>query len=203
MEYIDTYFGYLHVYTDGSKIDEKVSSAFSIPEFNVNKNYRISDNLTIFTAELNAILLALNWINDVMPNNCMILSDSLSVLQAIDNKSSGTRPAMLLELLCTLRQLKSLNINIVFIWIPSHVGLKGNEIVDKLAKNAIKHEHIDLNIPFENKEVHPIITKYIVDKWQCHWETQEKGSFYKKLSPNVSTKIKFSNNNRKKWQLPD
>jgi ribonuclease HI len=198
MEYIDTDYGYLPIYTDRSKMEEKVTSAFYIPEFDVKRNYRLTDNLTIFTAELNAIIQALNWINDVLPNNCVILSDSLSVLQAIDNKSSGIRPAMLLDLLCMLRQIKALNVNVTFMWIPSHVGIKGNEIVAQLAKDAIKHQTIDLKIPFENKEVKPIITKYILDKWQCYWETQDKGAFYKKLIPNVSNKVKFKNNNRSK-----
>ena len=68
MECINQYVQELHVYTDGSKqLDNTVSSALYIPKFNIKISKRIPNNCSIYTAELSAIYLALNWIREVRP----------------------------------------------------------------------------------------------------------------------------------------
>ena len=60
---IDSYKGSVHIFTDASKtIDNKTSAAFWIPEFNIEHSVRLTDNITIFAAELCAIKLALQWV---------------------------------------------------------------------------------------------------------------------------------------------
>ena len=54
----------LHLYTDASKTpDGRTSAVFCIPEFDFKCGVRLTDNITIFTAELTAIKLALLWIS--------------------------------------------------------------------------------------------------------------------------------------------
>ena len=61
------------IYTDASKtLDGKTSAAFCIPEFDFKCCVRLTNNITIFTAELAAIKLALLWIlenkdSDMLP----------------------------------------------------------------------------------------------------------------------------------------
>ena len=53
----------LHIYTDASKtLDGKTSAAFCIPEFDFKCGVILKNSITIFTAELAAIKLALLWI---------------------------------------------------------------------------------------------------------------------------------------------
>ena len=44
-----------------------------------------------------------------------------------------------------------MKIFITFMWIPAHRGIKGNEIVDASAKQALKHEQI-MEIAFSKME---------------------------------------------------
>ena len=87
---------------------------------------------------------------------------------------------------------------LTLVWIPSHVGIKGNEIADRAALEATRNESVDLEINLELKEINEKITKYIMDKWQTLWNSSIHGSFYRRIEPHVSQKIKFTHQNRSK-----
>ena len=53
---------------------------------------------------------------------------------------------------------------IVLCWIPSHIGIQGNETVDKQAKTSLSLEPTSFKIPFSNFK--PSINKYILKEWQ-------------------------------------
>ena len=63
-------------------------------------------------------------------------------------------------------ELAELN-NIVFCWLPSHVGIKGNEKADIAAKSALSLNISDLKIPFTGFK--PSINTFVHNKWQMSW----------------------------------
>ena len=66
---------YLNIFTDGSKqSNNNTASAVYIPYFNVQISKRIPDLCSVYTAELIALLLALNWIRDVKPSYSAIFT---------------------------------------------------------------------------------------------------------------------------------
>ena len=65
--------------------------------------------------------------------------------------------------------------DITFVWIPSHIGIKGNEIVDGLANAAIKNKAIDLDVPLKLPETFKLVEKYIPDRWQSSWDVCSTG----------------------------
>ena len=81
---LNQYTDYDRIYTDGSKDENSVSSA-SVP-FNPmipEQSQIISSKATIFTAEANAIDMAINDI-EKSDNNCfIIITDSLSCIMAL------------------------------------------------------------------------------------------------------------------------
>ena len=50
--------------------------------------------------------------------------------------------------------------------IPSHLGIKGNEMADKAAQRAISNQFVNLEVKLELKEIYKMITKYVMKKWQ-------------------------------------
>ena len=59
------------------------------------------------------------------------------------------------------------NKEIVLCWIPSHIGIQGNEMVDKQAKTSLSLIPTSFTISFSNFK--PSINKYILDQWQTSW----------------------------------
>ncbi len=62
-----------------------------------------------------------------------------------------------------------------FLWVPARVGVEGNEIVDILAKNSIKHEIVDIQIPLCRAEVKAIIKEQSLKMWQEYWDIADTG----------------------------
>src|SRR5215469_12866884 len=93
---------------------------------------------SILSAEIHAILLALRLIANSKNTKFMIFSDSLSSLQAISG-NQGRIKRDVLDVSEKLHRLSLSGKSVEFCWIPSHVGIRGNETVDVLAKRAINH----------------------------------------------------------------
>ena len=75
------------MYTDGSKEDSKVGCA--VISGNHSNMQGIPDDSSIFTAEVKAVDLVLDFIRTCDTNNkFIVLSDSLSVLKALSHTSS-------------------------------------------------------------------------------------------------------------------
>jgi ribonuclease HI len=68
-------------------------------------------------------------------SKCMICSDSLSFLLAIE--SCKTQNPFILKIVQIYKGLVAIGKHIIFTWIPSHIGIHGNTVVDKEAKNAL------------------------------------------------------------------
>ena len=78
----------------------------------------------------------------------MILSDSLSSLQAVFNlKCDHPSLVHILELYINLTRDGK---QIVFIWVPGHVGIRRNAAADSAAKDAIVGDISVEHIPFSD-----------------------------------------------------
>ena len=93
----------------------------------------------------------------------LILSDSLSSLTAIFNlKFDHPILGQILELYMNLSKDGR---DIVFIWVPGHVGIRGNSAVDSAAHDGDVSVEF---IPFSDLESHA--SKYILQLWPSGWD---------------------------------
>ena len=97
-------------------------------------------------------------------NKFIILSDSLSVLKTMNH--TGSKNPQIQKIIEKCRELLAFK-EIVLCWIPCHIGIQGNGMVDKQAKTSLSLEPTSFKIPFSNFK--PSINKYILDQWQTSW----------------------------------
>ena len=79
-------------------------------------------------------------------------------------------------------------------WIPSHIGIQGNEMVDKQAKTSLSLEPTSFKIPFSNFK--PSINKYILDQWQTSWNNSI-GNKLREIKPTIGEHQSVVRNLRK------
>lgn len=183
----NSYNNYLRIYTDGSKSKQEcVGVGIHIPEFKINMSKRLSDQLSVYTAEIVAVIIALQWVEEVRPDRVVICTDSLSVIKSIQSMESA-REDLLLELNHSLLRLHRGGIDVQFCWVPAHEGVKGNESADKLAKDALQKE-ITVPIPLGKGEGKAVIREKGMRIWQKWWEEDTKGRGYYKVQKCVSIK---------------
>ena len=167
----DKYPNHVKIYTDGSRKNNKTGCGVRSEMSQVT--CRLPDYSSIFTAEMHSIKIAIEQAKSKNANY-LILTDSLSVLQAMKGQDP-TKHHILADIFQILENNKG---NIVLEWIPSHVGIKGNEKADQLA-NLGTALPIIKEIPHSKKEMKKLIYEKCQNEWKNEWE---------KLSPAL---IKF------------
>lgn len=86
------YSGHVRIFTGASTLsDKRTAVAFVIPEISFVMSKRITDYVAVYTGELVAILLALNWVEDAPVGRYLVCLDSSSALVSTGNMSSNSR----------------------------------------------------------------------------------------------------------------
>ena len=181
---------YSFVYTDGSKDGEKVACAAVLGDRKATE--RLPSNASIFTAEARAIMLALKLIETSTEFDFIICSDSLSTLLAIKNHK--LKNPIILQILHYIQRLDELGKNVLFFWVPSHVGIQGNTIVDRVAKETLAANHIsDISLPYS--DYRPLIRQYVFKLWQDRWNGLDHNKLHE-IKPDLGAHV-FPSGNRK------
>ena len=150
------------MYTDGSKEDKGTAMSFVCDDHEFS--CRINDEASICTAELLAIEAAIEYIWDSSDEKFMIITDSLSSLQAL--KSQKLNNPIVSNILHMCHYLSG-HKDIVFCWVPSHIGIQGNERADVLAKAALDKTKQFYYIPYTDFKYN--ISVYLDDILQGEW----------------------------------
>ncbi|GFT47178.1 RNase H domain-containing protein [Trichonephila clavipes] len=121
------------IYTDGSNRTDHVGYVVAVDD-NV-RGYRLNNCCSIFSAEATALYRSLHLIDPKTPHKYCIYTDSMRVLEAIENYSDRFHPVVC-DIIDITSRLHGKGYDIQFCWISSHVGITGNEQADIVAQSA-------------------------------------------------------------------
>ncbi|XP_071160776.1 uncharacterized protein [Mytilus edulis] len=192
-------------FTDGScQSNPGPCGAGAIVIFNnkeIELKQPVSKRGSILLAELVAIKLVLDYVNRIenktLIEEVKIFSDSqtaigiLTLNWKIENNRSTSHE--IISLIKCIQKHHGIRIN--FDWTPGHADVRGNEIADKLAKEAAKEANQI------QKEAHITVTKQDIKtaarilvnkKWQHRWDNSDTGRFYYNFHQTVSNKSTFN-----------
>ena len=96
----------------------------------------------------------------------MIFSGSLSALQAL--KNFKTDHTLLIQIQELLHKIYADKKETIFMWVPGHIGIRGNEAAERAAKEALNTELTAGLVPFS--DLKPLTSKYVYEVWQREWD---------------------------------
>ncbi|GBN35959.1 hypothetical protein AVEN_54231-1 [Araneus ventricosus] len=164
----------------------RVGCAFVLYVDNIDvdsSTFRVSDNCSVFMAEVFAIYKAVEEIRIRNLECADIISDSRSALMALN--SLRERRNFINEL---KRKVIAYQGIINFNWVRAHRGTVGNERADVLAKSACEKEIVDAFFDTTKAEIKYESKRQALSLWQERWSLSRKGTITKKFFSKVSLK---------------
>ncbi|XP_043467569.1 uncharacterized protein LOC122501872 [Leptopilina heterotoma] len=129
----------VHVYTDGSSNPQrkKAGAGFYISQLNIRYGVPVVESSSPLTTELYAIYISVKYIITENITQAVIITDSLDSINLINKRhylahSDSVIPHRIADLITQTQN----DTRIDFIWIPAHSSSKGNNIADRIAKDA-------------------------------------------------------------------
>ena len=177
----DPYKDHIKIFTDGSKQEKGAGAAIFC---NGSKTHAtLSHEATIFSAEAHAISMAIRRTDEIGNAKTVIMSDSYRVLQALTNVH--TSHPVIRKLIDEVDDIKREGRDVEFCWIPSHVGIEGNEKADEAA--AQRQEEY---IPVHYKDRYSIIKAKIEEDWDEQWKAKNQKMYAAKKKNGPWERIK-------------
>jgi len=185
----------IQAYTDGSKSEAGVGSGIAVftgGNLKTTLRHRINVRCTNNQAEQMAILKALEYIQQLNEDNktALVYTYSRITLQILQNR---TRHTYIIDLI----KKKVINMEqdewkIEFSWVKAHAGQKGNELEDRLAKEASSNKNFEECYNRNPKSTVPSeLRQQCLKQWQTEWETITKGATTKSFFPNIEDRLKL------------
>jgi ribonuclease HI len=178
----------VHTYTDGSKHDRGVGSGVVIfkgsemvAKLKLKLDNRCSNNQAILEA-----LEAIESLNrhSINPRTATIFTDCRVSLDLLHNPNNHA--ILVEEIKKKVASLERSEWKITFSWFKAHVGIYGNELADKLAKEAARSEGTSCEFNrIPKSTLYHEAAEEAKQKWQAEWTTCHQASATKQYFPTV------------------
>ena len=135
----------IQIFTDGTKTEKGVGAGVVFFESGLHINNiqsRLNKSCTNNQAEQLAILTALKHTKKMQTTEktVTIYTDSPITLDSLRN--SNTHTFLIEEIWKQINKMTTANWKIKLRWVKAHAGVRGNELADKLAKDAAANKNI-------------------------------------------------------------
>ena len=160
LKWVETYSKErITVYTDRSSEDNKAGAAAVMLNDEINVKKSVSSNASSTQTELIAIKEALKELNERFLNQkAVIVTDSRAAMARLKWYHSKKDKSLIRE----IKRLAEDHLeDIIVLWVPSHVGIPGNEKADRAAAEAAEKETIDYVLPRRIDEIRKAIRRHI------------------------------------------
>lgn len=162
---LDRYADHRHIYTDGSKTAERTGCAFVLEDD--AHSFRLSPMCSVFTAELTAIDRALrHCLESRDTRDILICTDSLSAISSIVGVHSCD--PVVLRIQEHVSDLAASRVRTTFMWVPGHVGIRGNEAADEAARTAASSPEAVLR-HVRPDDLRRVTVTHAEEVWQHEW----------------------------------
>ena len=132
------------LYTDGTVDPETETSGSAVTSANFSACWRTSNKASTMQTELVAIKQALTYTKDNENGPVVIHCDSKSAMQALQQTKIKENRNLITSIHVLIKHHHNQDRHITFNWIPSHIGIPGNEEADRLAKQTNRMERIQI-----------------------------------------------------------
>ena len=176
-EYKAKHENFVFFFTDGSKSVDTVGAAFWGPS---QKNFRLPDFCSVYTAELFAINQVVHHIEEEGIVSSVICSDSKSSLMSIRDTSTSNN--IIYDIHQTLLSASAKYISIRFLWIPGHMNITGNSRADELARSGSTLDAITTSAATVEEAIR-VVTLNIANHAQMKWDGDVNGRHMHSIKP--------------------
>ncbi|KAG6460961.1 hypothetical protein O3G_MSEX012332 [Manduca sexta] len=181
------YQSYYQLFTDGSKDVNASGAAFFDLQSNLRVKFKTDSDFSVMHNELVAISECLSYALSLNSCRFVLFCDSKSALQHLARLSSSLRGyPIAFNILDLIGKLNAADKQVIFQWIPSHVGIMGNEAADLAAKQAMYE-----GIPYFGLPLYNEVLRYAKENcfklWQEYFDERSlsKGIWYKTIQCQV------------------
>lgn len=183
------------IYTDGSKTETGVGSGI-VMYINTEPvhqlQYRLDNRCSNNQAEQIAILKALEElkvIDNETGKTAAIHTDSKVTMDLLRNNYKHN--TLIEDIKKHIRILQLENWKIHFTWVKAHIGNEGNELADRLAKQAANTANLE--VVYSRTPITTIkheLREESVRLWESEWEKTTNGKVTKLYFPSVQSRLK-------------
>jgi len=186
----------LDIYTDGSKNEKGVGSGVPIfvdGSLTHQLRYKLAEKCSNNQAEQLAIVKALTKLRSMhtiqgSQRTTAFRTDSRITLEAFANPRN--HQSLVESIRKEIRTLEEDGWIIHFTWVKAHNGNYGNEIADRLAKEAACGSDVDIAyIKIPKSAVTSELKEKGVQTWQSEWDASNMGELTKTFFPIVKDRI--------------
>ncbi|XP_076049326.1 uncharacterized protein LOC143030002 [Oratosquilla oratoria] len=149
-------------FTDGSVDRSRGTTGAAVVTEGQAFSRRTSDHCSTFQTEMVAIQHALRHATDLHEETVIIHTDSRAALQALQQTRPTQDIALITTALSLIQNLVTAGKRVRLNWIPSHVGIRGNEDADAAARAASALPAVSHHAPMSLGQIKVLIDLIIL-----------------------------------------